>query len=244
MPGLRPSRPSNDTFIVFHDTAAAFLAATFPTLRRHEKSANIVLAHALKLVGTEAALTGCHFTNEDDVGSWWCQSGATSARHVVNKMQSPQNDPFWLTVWSSPSPSIAPTLDLVLSCVNWTLGDYPIFLWTPKHPSAISSSWLVPRISLLIEHLLDYASTERIFSVFGMTSLVKTFAKLWTELTSIPVEPEPFYAALYTYCDLSTFQESAAPLPAGDSIRRARMQDLNEVAQLFKEFADDSVRFN
>ncbi|KAA1468083.1 hypothetical protein DENSPDRAFT_833271 [Dentipellis sp. KUC8613] len=238
MPGLTPVHPSSpSTFIVYHDTAADFLSATFPTLRKHEESANIVLAHALKLVGTEAALTGCHFTNDSDVRSWLSQSRNGSPH------SSAHTGPFWLTVWSSPSPFIAPTLDLVLACVNWTLGDYPIFLWTPKHPSMVSSSWLMPRITLLIENLLYYVPPERVFSVFGLTSLVKYFSKLWTEITSIRIEAEPFYAAYYTYCTLNTFREHTAPLPHGDSIRRARMSDLAGVAQLCKEFADDSVYF-
>ncbi|TFY82137.1 hypothetical protein EWM64_g1867 [Hericium alpestre] len=237
MPGLTPVHSSSNTFIVYHDTAADFLSATFPTLRKHEESANIVLAHALKLVGTEAALTGVHFTNEADAYSSLSQSRSSSPS------PSDHTGPFWLTVWSAPSPFITPTLDLVLSCVNWTLGDYPIFLWTPRHPSQVSPSWLMPRLTLVAEHLLDYVPPERVFSVFGMTSLVKYFAKLWTEMTSIRVEAEPFYAAYYTYCTLNTFKDCDAPLPAGDSIRRARMGDLEGVAQLCKEFADDSVYF-
>src|SRR5712672_2823958 len=93
MPGLTPDRSSANILIVHHDTAAHFLSATFPTLRRHEESANIVFAHALKLLGSEAALTGCNFINESDVSTWWRQetrlaplpsSSPTSPRgHVV-----------------------------------------------------------------------------------------------------------------------------------------------------------------
>jgi len=36
-----------------------------------EKKANIVFSHALKLLGSEAALSGCHFTNECDVSTSW-----------------------------------------------------------------------------------------------------------------------------------------------------------------------------
>lgn len=238
MPGLTPISTSRNTFVKFHDTAYDFLSATLPTLRRHEKSANIVLAHALKLVGTEAALTGCNFINESDVSSWWNQSS-----HSPSQMRFDETQPFWLTVWSSPSPFSQPTLDLVLSCVNWTLGDYPIFLWTPKNPSQITSQWLTPRIDLVAENLLDLVPPERVFSIFGMTLLVKTFASYWKQLTNIAVEPEPFYAASYTWCTLSTFKDSDAPLPRGDYIRRANMRDLEQVAQLCKEFADDSIYF-
>jgi hypothetical protein len=152
------------------------------------------------------------------------------------------NEPFWLTIWSSPSPSVPPTLDIVLSCVSWTLGDYPIFLWTPKNASSVSSAWLVPRVELLAEHLLDIVPPCRVFSVFGKTQLVKTFTRYWSDLVKCPIEPEPFYAAYYSFCNPDTFKESHDPLSRGDSIRRANMEDLAAVAQLCKEFADDSVR--
>jgi hypothetical protein len=256
MPGLTPVRSSANVLIVHHDSSAHFLSATFPTLRRHEASANIVFAHALKLLGSEAALTGCHFTNESDVSTWWKQEKQQpSPSHVVTNppnangtvskattITSGKNDPFWLTVWSSPSPFIPPTLDIVLSCLSWTLGDYPIFLWTPKNPTSISSSWLTPRVELLAEHLLDMVPPQRIFSIFGMTQLVKSFTRYWSDLVKCPIELEPFYAAYYSFCNQETFKESGALLPRGDSIRRAKFEDLAAVTQLCKEFADDSVR--
>jgi hypothetical protein len=252
MPGLTPVRSSANVLIVHHDSSAHFLSATFPTFRRYEPSANIVFAHALKLLGSEAALTGCHFTNESDVSTWWKQkTHPPTPSHVVvdpttvskaTTMTNGNNDPFWLTVWSSPSPFVPPTLDIVLSCLSWTLGDYPIFLWTPKHPTSISSSWLTPRVELLAEHLLDMVPPQRVFSIFGMTQLVKPFTRYWSDLVKCPIEPEPFYAAYYSFCNQETFRESSVPLPRGDSIRRAMIEDLAAVAQLCKEFADDSVR--
>jgi hypothetical protein len=246
MPGLTPVHSSANVLVVHHPSAVDFLAATFPTLRCHEESANIVFAHALKLLGSEAALTGCHFTNESDVSSWWKEEESrTSSSHVVGDPKAKaigNSEQFWLTVWSSPSPFIPPTLDIVLSCVSWTLGDYPIFLWTPKNLTSISSSWLLPRVELLAGHLLDIVPPRRVFSIFGMTPLVKSFARYWSDLVKCPIEPEPFYAAYYSYCNPETFKESNDPLPRGDNIRRANIEDLAAVAQLCKEFADDSVR--
>jgi hypothetical protein len=258
MPGITPIRSSANILIVHHDSAAHFLSATFPTLRRHEESANIVFAHALKLLGSEAALTGCHFINESDVSTWWRQetrplpsSSPSSPRgHVAcpptaittASRHKTANEPFWLTVWSSTSSFAPPTLDIVLSCVSWTLGDYPIFLWTPKNPTLVSSAWLLPRVELLAEHLLDIVPPSRVFSIFGKTQLVKSFTRHWSDLVKCPVEPEPFYAAYYSFCEPETFRESHEALSRGDSVRRAKMEDLPAVAQLCKEFADDSVR--
>lgn len=149
---------------------------------------------------------------------------------------------FWLTLWSiSPSTS-TPTLDLVLSCVNWTLGNYPIFLWTPKRQSTLSTQTLMPRIRQLAEHLQRCVPVERVFSVFGMTPLVTTFASCWSAMTGYAIEAEPFYAAYFSFCNANTFKNSAVPLPRGDHLRRAVPSDLESVAQLCKEFADDSVR--
>ncbi|KAH9081584.1 hypothetical protein EDB83DRAFT_2333641 [Lactarius deliciosus] len=207
MPGLTPVRLSANTLVVHHDSAADFLSATFPTLRRHEESANIVFAHAFKLLGSEAALTGFHFTNESDVSSWWKQRART-AQSTVARPRVKSNEPFWLTVCG-------------------TLGDYPIFLWTPKTPTPISQSWLTPRTELLAEHLLDIVPPQA----------------YWSDLVKCAIEQEPFYSAYYTYCNLDTFKEAIDPVPSGDKIRRAGVEDLAAVAQLCKEFADESVYF-
>ncbi|KAI0003751.1 hypothetical protein BJV74DRAFT_811524 [Russula compacta] len=253
MPHRTLVRSSATILIVHHDSVAHFLSATFPTLRRHEESANIVFAHALKLLGSEAALTGCHFTNESDVSTWWKQETKPSQSHVAGPpitgiratvaMADENKEPFWLTVWSSPSPFTPPTLDIVLSCVSWTLGDYPIFLWTPKNPSSVTPAWLNPRLELLAEHLLDIIPPQRVFSIFGMTLLVKSFTRYWSELVKCPIEPEPFYAAYYSFCNADTFKGSNDSLPRGDNIRRANVEDLAAVGQLCKEFADDTVYF-
>ncbi|KAI0033999.1 hypothetical protein K488DRAFT_84440 [Vararia minispora EC-137] len=237
MPGLTPTQPTPSTFVVHHSSAADFLSATFPTLARHEASANIILAHALKLVGAEAALTGCHFTDEADA-----RRSLRSLRSAI-KARPHHPGPFWLTVWSAQSPTAAPSLELVLSSVSNTLGDYPIFLWTPRSPSQISTSWLLPRIEILTDQLYDCVPPSRVFSVFGMTALVKMFARVWTELVDVPVEPEPFYSAYYTYCNWHTFRDLQTRMPDGHDIRRAVDRDLEGVAQLCKEFADDSIYF-
>ena len=74
-----------------------------------------------------------------------------------------------------------------------------------------------------------------------MAWLVKTFSEYWTGLTGNEVEPEPFYAALLSHCTEGTFIDSDSRLPAGHVIRLATKQDVESVAQLCKEFGDDSV---
>ena len=230
-PQLTPNMPGKLTSsslitVVQHQTATDFLSATHLHLRDDERSSGIVFAHALKRLRKEA---GSALTTPRDVEDW-----LRFPRHQV------RDDPnaFWLTVWSIDPTTNTAKLDLVLSCIDWTLGNYPIFLWSPQPKD---KTWLIPRITKITNHLLDCAPPERVFSVFGMTWLVKTFSEYWTGLTGYEVEPEPFYAALLSYCTESTFINSSSRLPAGHVIRLATKSDVEAVAQLCKEFGDDSV---
>ena len=226
MPGRLTS--SSLITVVHHRTATDFLSDTHSHLQSDERSSGIVFAHALKRLRKEA---GSALTTPRDVEDW-----LRFPRHRV------PDDPnaFWLSVWTVDSASDTVTLDLVLSCVDWTLGNYPIFLWSPQPED---KTWLIPRITKLTNHLLECAPPERVFSVFGMTWLVKTFSEYWTGLTGHEVEPEPFYAALLSYCTEATFVDSTSRLPAGHVIRPATKSDVESVAQLCKEFGDDSVSF-
>ncbi|KAH9837251.1 uncharacterized protein C8Q71DRAFT_757440 [Rhodofomes roseus] len=235
MPGLNAS--THSILVLQHDNAEEFLECTYPTLERHETSANIILAHALKRVGAEVALASYLPFLTD-------AHAEASLRRLNHSSYSPHrtDDSFWLTLWSA-TPSGHPALELVLSCLNWTLGNYPVFLWTPRRPGTFPSDWLNPRIAQLTEHLRLCVPPERVFSVFGMTQLVKTFARRWSSATGFRVDPEPFYAAHFSYCDPTTFQAADVWLPQGHALRKAGYRDLEAVAQLCKEFADESVFF-
>ena len=237
MPGLDASSHSHNNFLVVqHDSAHDFLSATYPTLRRHEASANIILAHPLKRLPTETALT-CQFATDADV-----QELLSAVDESSTTPHPPSPSPsFWLTLWSRASPTAPYTLDLVLSCIDWTLGEYPVFLWTPHLSKASSPVWAEARVDQLSRYLYDCVSAKRVFSVFGFTPLVKVFSKVWTSLTGNAVEPEPFYSAYFSFCNAATFRSSQAKLPEGHQLRWATMCDLEQVAQLCKEFADDSV---
>lgn len=239
VPTYTPAHSAANTFVVCHETVHEFLSVTLSTLLHHELSSNIILAHALKLALNDKPMSEWQYVDEEGAGEWALSMASSQGPSY------PQGDrkaaPFWITLWSSSSPFVEPTLDIVLASVSNTLGDYPIFLWTPKHPTTLSSSWLMPRMSLIIDSLLSRTSPTRVFSVFGMTALVKNFSSHWTEVTGIPQESEPFYAASYTYCTRETFKDSDRQWEHEHSIRRATIADLEGVAVLCKEFADDSV---
>ena len=224
MPGKLTSSPL--ITVAQHRTASDFLSATHSYLQGNERSSGIVFAHALKRLRKE---TGSALANPRDV-----EDHLRFPRHRI------PDDPnaLWLTVWSVDLLTNTATLDLVLSCIDWTLGDYPIFLWSPQPED---KTWLIPRVTKLTNHLLECVPSERVFSVFGTSWLVKPFSEYWTALTGHEVEPEPFYAALLSYCTEATFIGSSSRLPAGHVIRPATKSDVESVAQLCKEFGDDSV---
>lgn len=220
---------STNIRVIQHDTAQDFLSATYATLRHHEQSANMILAHALKKADLDPALADHIFT----VDTAMSLQSSSSTPHSAES--------FWLTVWSPTTPSACPAVDVVLSCINWTLGDYPIFLWTPYHPSTLSPAWLNPRFAELVKHLRVCVCPRRVFSVFGNTSLVKSFTQYWRDLTGYRIEPQPFYAACYTFCTPQSIRAPSHTIPESHFIRPADLHDLDAVAQLCKEFADDSV---
>ncbi|KAF9225546.1 hypothetical protein BS17DRAFT_603864 [Gyrodon lividus] len=227
MPGLNLS-PSS-ICVVEHHTPESFLSVAYPTLRHHERSSNIILAHALKKVSAEAALTGCQFVTQPEVSL------------DLPSCDSP-NESLWLTLWSTSSRGTS-DLEMVLACHRAGQYDLPVFLWSPQSRSLISPQWLIPRITTLADRLMSCIPPTRVFSVFGATHLVKAFSIYWTNLTGFQTEPTPFYSAYFTYCTKETFVDSPDALPVGHCTRRALSSDIEGIARLCKEFADDSIYF-
>lgn len=227
MPGLK-YHPSSEIRVLEHYSARAFLAVTYPTLCKHERSSNIILAHALKKISAEAALTGCQFVTQSEVAL-----DAPSSDDL--------SDSLWLTVWTTSSQGIL-ELELVLACHRAGQHELPVFLWAAQPRMLPSPQWLTPRVTALADRLASCVLPTRVFSVFGMTALVKAFSKYWTCLTGFQVEPQPFYSAYLSYCTKETITGSEDNLPFGHCIRRGMFSDIEDTAQLCKGFADDSVR--
>jgi ribosomal protein S18 acetylase RimI-like enzyme len=234
MPGLlNPPNQSATITVFLHNSATDFLSAVHPELCSQQHSSGIIFAHALKRLNIEA---GNRISSQTDLSDWLQSHRSSGVSHR-------ESGSFWLSVWSYHNPAGKPTLDLVLSCLNWTLGNYPIFLWSPVGAETIETAWLLPRITQLAGKLLSCVPPERVFTVFGMTPLVRAFARCWSEFTGFQVEKEPVYAAYLSYCTPTTFINSESRIPAGHQIRQANISDLEPVAQLCKEFADESVYF-
>ncbi|KAJ6483889.1 hypothetical protein DFH09DRAFT_1340160 [Mycena vulgaris] len=217
--------PTEENFTVFqHHLAVDFLSVAYPTLRRHELSANIVLGHALKRAPAEYVLTQCQFITDADI-----QLPASSKPTPASE--------FWLTVWSRPAKS-APVLHMVLSCLGSSLGNLPISLWAPDSQTVPPSQWLSHRMSDVAAHLRACVDPERVFSVFGTANLVNAFTDAWSELTGF-LQTEALYEAFFAFCTPHTFKTPISTA-AQHVVRRATMMDTDAAWRLCQEFANSS----
>jgi len=150
-------------------------------------------------------------------------------------------DSFWLTVWSSTSASTLPALDRPYLAMQIHLRELPDIFVVPS-PAVCYVLDMVSTTSHSIDATLDACVPRgRVFSVFGKTLLAKEFSRHWIMLTGCSLEPEPFYAAYYTFCTPESLRDSDHPLSVKHCIRQATIGDLDHISQLCKEFADCSV---
>jgi hypothetical protein len=103
---------------------------------------------------------------------------------------------------------------------------------------------LLSDVDRLADRLLKEVPSRRIFSVFGPETIVTRFTDVWTKKTGISVDPNPYYAAKLTYVTLETLSKRSASVPgSGYELRKANVHDdVEEIAQLYYEFAQKSVR--
>jgi len=155
----------------------------------------------------------------------------------------PTRNECWITC--STSDSSSETIDFVLSCVENSMGPYPIFIFSTRHFSQLDEEYLLPRISLLTRALYDAVSVPRVFSVFAPNPVAEMFADLWVDLTGVPFVPQPYYAATFTVCTRRTHIDrsmSVHPSLKYD-IRPAVESDIDNVAELCYGFALGSEPF-
>ncbi|CAE6458532.1 unnamed protein product [Rhizoctonia solani] len=225
-----PSRAATlNLQVLLHSTATDFLDATEHILEKHGLTSNIILPFAIKVRKSERLpVSSARGT------AYW------SAPQAALTSQVPQQ--FWMTQWTVRGASSVPSLDFVLALTEGQLGAYPVFFWSPHQSVEMSSAFLFPRIQAIAARLSRAIPAERVFSIFGQEPVVNAFTNVWTQVTGKIPEPEAFYAAKFSYCTRKHIQP-ASQLPPGHELRLATITDLDQCAQLCKEFADDSVYF-
>ena len=211
-----PSRQQNAFFV--HTSPTDFLATTQAWLLAHERRANIILPHAEKLKIQE-------------------QSGTLAPGQ------------FWVTAWSTspPTPTSStparrgPHLDFVLACTEGHMGTYPLFLFSTHEIVTLPEQWLDQYMHQLAQKLMTLVDPARVFSIFGQERAVQMLCRHWSNLTGFRPVSQPYYEASSTYCTPETFISTRPTPEAGHVMRRAVPSDLDQVARLCWEFAEDSV---
>ena len=224
--------------IRLHTSAKDLLAVTIGPLEKHELSSNIILPHAIDLETTERG----RYPLLSRVPAEYTAPASEPEPPAEHGMASKRIPFFWLTVWAVGSAAeMSTTLQLVLSCLEWPLGTYPIFLWSPIEKEAPGIGSLFERFHPLCKALTTLVDVRRVFSVFGRTDLVHAFSAAWASLTRVSIERQPYYVAHLSYCTGGTLKSSDLEMNEGHSIRLATASDLDAVSTLCKEFADESV---
>jgi len=149
---------------------------------------------------------------------------------------------LWIIIYTS---SRNPEVKLIASCTDGLTGGYPIFIFTPIPTQYIERERTILLLGLnsIVRELLDRVDKKRVYSVFALEKLSRTFASLWTEATRIPVLRDPYYEAKISFLTAQTFRRNDPPLPPNETcnLRPAVRGDREQVARLCYEFAADSV---
>lgn len=167
---------------------------------------------------------------------------AKKARRAVS---SRTEGNLWI-VCASPQPGSRTSIDFVLSCTEGPLGPYPIFIFTPIPTSQLRPEFFTPRIHRLVCTLKDHVPPERVFSVFALDVVTRTFATFWTKETGISLDRDSeYYWANFTYCTRRTYkprQHTLLPDIVYD-LRPAVERDVQQAAELCYGFAAASEPF-
>lgn len=147
--------------------------------------------------------------------------------------QSPLNH-LWIAIYSRPG-----RVALVLSCTDGYMGAYPIFIVNTNATDDIDLTPFVQSSTLALQR---HVPAERVYSVFGPNRIARLFSKMWTQLTGVQAEPQPYYDAT-----ISCLRRHEAPpsFSLVDSsmfeVGLAGQADIVPIAKLCHAFASDSV---
>jgi hypothetical protein len=147
---------------------------------------------------------------------------------------------IWITCASQNPPC---PIEFVLSCAEGYMGSYPLFILTTLPVNQLTDEHIRSCVQMMAQALKKAVPIQRVYSVFAPEPLTEAFVAVWTRLTGIKSHAEPYYAANITYCTRDSFvnrQTSVHPSLTYE-IRPAIASDINEIADLCFQFAEDSV---
>ena len=151
-----------------------------------------------------------------------------------------RSDEFWIVC--STGRRGENVVDFVLSCTYGITGKYPVFIYSPKPESELTRTFIDPRVDMMVAKLLSTVSTRRVYSVFAIDAVAKSFAEAWKAYTGIMAIKEPYYAAKFSFCTPARLAQTPKP-DGGVRMRLALPGDAAQVASLCRGFSEESVRF-
>lgn len=163
--------------------------------------------------------------------------------HALTSLRKEVPGQLWITCATAHSNTAEPTLEFIMSCVEWHLGTYPIFIISTLPTWELTPAFLAPRVAMIAAELQLCVPSNRVYSVFAPAPLSKAFSLAWSNVTGVELEEQPYYAARFTHVNRRTFIDRSQTLPPDSvyDLRIASENDIPAVASLCKGFAAQSV---
>ncbi|KAJ7072864.1 hypothetical protein C8F01DRAFT_1105519 [Mycena amicta] len=161
-------------------------------------------------------------------------------KQLTRQTDASKRDQCWIVVHSFGQ------VDFVLSVTNGDNGTYPVFIYTPHPTHQRTLDFIQPRLLCLAQTLRASVSIKRVYSVFAPDAIAREFVDIWTALTGVQQEPDPYYHAMFSYCTRRSLvpPRQATMIPGLVlELRPAVEKDANAVASLCYQFAADSAPF-
>lgn len=164
------------------------------------------------------------------------------------------SDQLWIILYDEVSNDV----EFVLSCTKpeAPLGNYPIFIFTPKSSAQLALEERLGKnmdasLSQLVLCLLREVPPQRVFSVFSIAMVAEKFAKIFEEHAhGIHAHKDAYYDATFALCTGETLNEPSVSFRslalAEDediliALRRADISHLEGIKALCKAFSFTSV---
>jgi len=147
----------------------------------------------------------------------------------------PPNDHVWVVAYGGGR------VKVIASSTDGCIGKYPIFLFSPLSNAQLSHEPISSALTMVAQALLQAVGTQRVYSVFATEVLAKPFANIWSRMTGVHIERDPYYLAKISYATRDTLVQ---PMSLNDAlgIRPAVPGDIQGIADLCYYFARESVR--
>lgn len=143
-------------------------------------------------------------------------------------------DHIWIAIYSRPG-----TVALVLSCTDGYMGAYPVFI---VNTNPIDDNELASCIHLLALTLQRHVPIERVYSVFAPIKITQLFSRMWTHLTGVQAEEQPYYDSKISCLRRGSLQQPVIPSESSTfEVGLATPADVLPIAKSCHSFAMDSV---